>query len=200
MQPKAPFSCQAAWQPTKAPLAGRRGTATNRRDSLDHSKLLRNEWRSPVKVQHSRAAAALACRQHEEVLFRHTLDISVCQEGLVARPFVLVLWRLRLDWLWRRQWQAPQLRASSLRRDSCVQSASELVSKVCCECGHQLIGSHGVACAVCQMNNELAACFDMLKVSLGKSDATRAKSEALKSMVSAAVARGLESGELAGSH
>ncbi|KAK9806983.1 hypothetical protein WJX72_009429 [[Myrmecia] bisecta] len=136
------------------------------RDSLDHSKLLRNEWRSPVSVQHSRATAALACRQHEEVLFRHTLDISVCQEGLVARPLALVFWRLRLDWLWRRWWQAPQLRASSLRRDSCVQSASELVSKV----------------------------------SLAKSDARAAKSEALKSMVSAAVARGLESGELTGAY
>ncbi|KAK9829154.1 hypothetical protein WJX72_004216 [[Myrmecia] bisecta] len=34
------------------------------------------------KVQHSRAAAALACRQHEEVLFRHTLDIIVCQSQL----------------------------------------------------------------------------------------------------------------------
>ncbi|KAK9814196.1 hypothetical protein WJX72_002005 [[Myrmecia] bisecta] len=104
-------------------------SSRSRRDSLDHSRLLRNEWRSPVKVQMCGAAAALTCRQHEEILFSHTLDICVCQEGLVAGPFVLVFWRLRLDWLWRRWWQAPQLRASSLRHDSCVQSASELVSK-----------------------------------------------------------------------
>ncbi|KAK9823567.1 hypothetical protein WJX72_003855 [[Myrmecia] bisecta] len=60
-------------------------SSRSRRDSLDHSRLLRNEWRSPVSVQHSWAAAALSCRQHQEVLLCHTLDISVCQEGLVAR-------------------------------------------------------------------------------------------------------------------
>ncbi|KAK9824149.1 hypothetical protein WJX72_008110 [[Myrmecia] bisecta] len=100
------------------------GCVLSWRDSLDHSRLLRNECLSPVSVQHSWAAAALSCRQHQEVLLCHTLDVSVCQEGLVARPFVLIFWRLRLEWLWRRQWQAPQLRASSIRRDSCVQSAS----------------------------------------------------------------------------
>ena len=49
-----------------------------------------------------------------------------------------------------------------------------------------------------QVNNELAFCFDMLKVSLGKSDATRAKADALKSLISAAVERGLEAGQLSG--
>ncbi|KAK9805545.1 hypothetical protein WJX72_004292 [[Myrmecia] bisecta] len=73
------------------------------------------EWRSPVKVRMCGAAAALTCRQHEEILFSHTLDICVCQEGLVAGPFALVFWRLRLDWLWRRWWQAPQLSRSPSR-------------------------------------------------------------------------------------
>ncbi|KAK9823755.1 hypothetical protein WJX72_005185 [[Myrmecia] bisecta] len=57
-------------------------SSRSRRDSFDHSRLLRNECRSPVSVQHSWAAAALACRQHQEVLLRHTLDVSVCQAFL----------------------------------------------------------------------------------------------------------------------
>ncbi|KAK9824132.1 hypothetical protein WJX72_008030 [[Myrmecia] bisecta] len=49
-----------------------------------------------------------------------------------------------------------------------------------------------------QIESELAACFDLLKVSLGKSDAVKSKSDALKSLVKAAVERGVEANELIG--
>ncbi len=48
------------------------------------------------------------------------------------------------------------------------------------------------------VSSELAMCFDLLKISLGKADARAAKADALKSLISAAVERGLEAGELTG--
>ena len=48
------------------------------------------------------------------------------------------------------------------------------------------------------MTDRVDAEFDLLKVSLGKSDATRAKADALKELISAAVQRGLEAGQLTG--
>ncbi|KAK9830351.1 hypothetical protein WJX72_011213 [[Myrmecia] bisecta] len=57
---------------------------------------------------------------------------------------------LGLHWLWR-DWYAPQLRPSCLMRSSGLQSSPQLDGKVCCERGHQLVRSHGVARAVRQL-------------------------------------------------
>ena len=50
-----------------------------------------------------------------------------------------------------------------------------------------------------QSEKELAAVFDLLKISLGKTDPTLDKSNALKGLIVAAVGRAEAAGELKGS-